>query len=89
MPVGAPKDISECRRFFAEPRHPRRRLCGALRAYFLQGQAPKQVARAFGYSVGYFHVLCHHFWDPDSAFFSFLPAPVPAPSLKTLRRASS
>ncbi len=70
MPLGAPKDISECRRFFAEPRHPRHRLYEALRAYFLQGQAPKQVARAFGYSVGYFHLLCHHFRrDPDPAFF--------------------
>lgn len=70
MPIGAPKDRSECRRFFAEPRHPRHRLYEALRAYFLEGQAPKQVARAFGYSAGYFHLLCHHFRrDPDPAFF--------------------
>jgi hypothetical protein len=67
VPVGAPKNISECRRFFAEPRH---RLYEALRAYFLEGQAPKLIARAFGYSVGYFHLLCHHFRrDPDPAFF--------------------
>ena len=70
MGIGAPKDISECRRFFAEPRHPRHRLYEALRAYFLDGQAPKQVALAFGYSVGYFHLLCHHFRrDPDPSFF--------------------
>lgn len=70
MPLGAPKDISECRRFFAEPRHPRQRLYEALRAYFLEGRAPKEVARSFGYSVGYFHLLCHHFRrDPDPSFF--------------------
>lgn len=70
VPIGAPKSISECRRFFAEPRHPRHRLYEALRAYFLEGQAPKQVARAFGYSAGYFHLLCHHFRrEPDPAFF--------------------
>lgn len=70
VPLGAPKEISECRRFFAEPRHPRHRLYEALRAYFLEGQAPQQVARAFGYSVGYFHLLCHHFRrNPDPAFF--------------------
>jgi hypothetical protein len=70
MALGAPKDISECRRFFAAPRHPRHRLYEALRAYFVEGKAPKLVARAFGYSVGYFHLLCHHFRrDPDPAFF--------------------
>ncbi len=70
MALGAPKDISECRRFFEQPRHPRHRLYEALRAYFLEGRLPKEVARAFGYSAGYFHLLCHHFRrDPDPAFF--------------------
>ena len=77
MTVGAPKDISECRRFFEEPRNPRHRMYEALRAYFVEGRLPKQVAPAFGYSVGYFHVLCHHFRrDPDPAFFV---APRPGP----------
>jgi len=68
--LGAPKDISECRRFFDQPRHPRHRLYEALRAYFVEGRLPKEVARAFGYSAGYFHLLCHHFRrDPDPAFF--------------------
>jgi len=45
-------------------------LYEALRAYFLEGRPPKEVAPAFGYSVGYFHVLCHHFRrDSDPAFF--------------------
>jgi len=43
----------------------------ALRAYFIEGRAAKEVARAFGYSVGSFHVLCHHFRrEPDPVFFS-------------------
>jgi len=43
----------------------------ALRAYFVEGRAAKEVARAFGYSVGSFHVLCHHFRrEPDPVFFS-------------------
>lgn len=49
----------------------------ALRAYFVEGRPPKAVARAFGYSVAYFHVLCHHFRrDPDPLFFV---APRPGP----------
>ena len=68
--LDAPKDINKCRRFFAEPRHPRHRLYEALRAYFVEGRLAKEVARAFGYSVGYFHILCHHFRrDPDPTFF--------------------
>jgi len=71
MAIGAPLDLSGCRRFFVEPRHPRQRQYEALRAYFVEGRPPKEVARAFGYSVGSFHVLCHHFRrDPDPAFFS-------------------
>ncbi len=71
MADGAPKDISQVRRFFQEPRHPKHRLYEALRAYFVEGQAAKQAARAFGYSVGYFHLLCHHFRrDPNPVFFA-------------------
>jgi len=70
MALGAPKEISECRRFFEKPHNPRHRLYEALRAYFVEGRLSKEVARAFGYSVGYFHVLCHHFRrDPHPAFF--------------------
>src|SRR5574341_2552428 len=71
MALGAPLDISACRRFFLEPRHPRQRQYEALRAYFVEGRPPKEVARAFGYSVGSFHVLCHHFRrDPAPACFA-------------------
>lgn len=43
----------------------------ALRAYFVEGRKAEEVARAFGYSVGSFHVLCHHFRrDPNPVFFA-------------------
>ena len=41
MGIGAPKDISECRRFFQEPRNPKSRIYRmyeALRAYFIEGR---------------------------------------------------
>ena len=70
MTIGAPKDLSDLRRFFLEPRHPRQRQYEALRAYFIENKPAQEVARAFGYSVGSFHVLCHHFRrDPDPVFF--------------------
>ncbi len=68
--IGAPKDLSIVRRFFLEPTHPRQRQYEALRAYFIENRPAKEIARAFGYSVGSFHVLCHHFRrDPDPVFF--------------------
>ena len=49
----------------------------ALRAYFLEGRASHEVARAFGYSPGSFRVLCHQFRrDPDPQFFA---SPTPGP----------
>jgi len=75
--IRQPKDLSDCRRFFLEPRHPKHRIYEALRAYFVEGRPPKEVARTFGYSVGSFHVLCHHFRrDPDPVFFA---SPRPGP----------
>src|SRR6266568_4352805 len=77
MGIGAPKDITKCRRFFAAPSHPRQRRYEALRAFFLEGRASHEVARAFGYSPGSFRVLCHEFRrDRDPAFFAS-PAPGP------------
>jgi transposase len=87
MGIGAPKDISECRRFFVAPRNPKHRMYEALRAYFVEGRLPKAVAQAFGYSVGYFHVLCHHFRrEPDPAFFvSPRPGPRSQPKKSAAR----
>lgn len=68
--IGAPKDISNVRSFFLEPSHPRQRQYEALRAYFIENKPAKEVARAFDYSVGAFHVMCHHFRrETDPVFF--------------------
>jgi hypothetical protein len=61
MPIGAPENLSQLRRFFLEPRLPKHRQYEALRAYLLENRPAKEVARAFGYSLNSFHVLCHHF----------------------------
>ena len=77
MGIGAPKDITECRRFFAQPAHPRQRMYEALRAYFVEDRPSHEVARAFGYSPGSFRVLCHQFRrDPNPEFFV---SPTPGP----------
>lgn len=70
MGLGAPKDVTEIRRFFAEPSHPRQRQYEALRAFFVEGHPSHEVARAFGYTAGSFRVLCHQFRrDADPQFF--------------------
>src|SRR3990172_4875039 len=71
MGIGAPKKLTECRRFFAEPSHPKQRQYEALRAFYLGEMTSQEAARAFGYSAGAFRVLCHHFRrDPGPSFFS-------------------
>ena len=70
MALRVPKDITQCRRFFAEPSQSRQRMYEALRAYFFDGRPSQEVARAFGYSPGSFRVLCHQFRrDADPQFF--------------------
>ena len=70
MLLNTPKELSVVRRFFLQPATPKQRQYEALRAYFLEGRPAQQVAVAFGYSPGAFHVLCHHFRrDPAPAFF--------------------
>ena len=71
MSIGAPNDITKCRRFFEVPSHPRQRMYEALRAYFLEERPSHEVARDFGYSPGSFRVLCHQFRrDADPNFFA-------------------
>ncbi len=83
--MGAPKDITQCRRFFEEPSQPRQRIYEALRAYFLEGHPSQVVARTFGYSPGAFRVLCHQFRrDPNPQFF-VAPAPGPRTQPKKSR----
>jgi transposase len=70
VPIGAPKDLIDCRRFFLEATHPRHRQYEALRAYFVEGRSSQEVATTFGYSVGAFRVLWHHFRrTPRPEFF--------------------
>ena len=70
MPLGIPKEITDCRRFFLEPQHAKQRQYEALRRYFVDGCSSKEVAAEFGYAEGSFRVLCHHFRrDPEPAFF--------------------
>ena len=77
MGIGAPKELTDCRHFFAEPSHPRQRQYEALRAFFVESCPSNEVARAFGYTPGSFRVLCHQFRrDPDPQFFH---SPSPGP----------
>jgi hypothetical protein len=70
MVIGELKDLSAIRRFFLQPASPKQRQYEALRAFFVEGRPAAEVASSFGYSVGAFHVLCHHFRrDPAPAFF--------------------
>ena len=73
MPLGAPKDLIACRRFFLESTHPKQRQYEALRAYFVEGRSSREAARAFGYSVGSFRVLCHHFHREATPEFFVAP----------------
>jgi transposase len=65
-----PKELSVIRRFFLQPKLPKQRQYEALRAYFVDNRASREVARSFGYSVSAFQVLCHHFRrDAEPSFF--------------------
>ncbi|MGH8648327.1 MAG: hypothetical protein ACREUP_03330, partial [Burkholderiales bacterium] len=87
MTKSAPKDLSECRRFFLEPVNSKQRTYEALRAYFVDELPSSEVARAFGYTTGSFQVLCHHFRrDADPVFFvSTRPGPRSQPKKSAAR----
>ena len=71
MTLGAPKELSSLRRFFLQPQLPKHRQYEALRAFLVQGRPAREVARAFGYSLNSFYVLCHHFRrEPAPVFFA-------------------
>jgi hypothetical protein len=70
VPIGEPKSLTACRKFFRSPKNARHRSYEALRAYFVEERPSQEVAKAFGYTPGSFRVLCHHFRrDPDPEFF--------------------
>lgn len=77
MPIGAPNNISKCRRFFLEPRSAKQRQYEALRAYFVEERPSAEVARAFGYTPGTFQVMCHHFRRDANPEFFVEPRPGP------------
>lgn len=87
MPLGTPKDISDCARYFREPGSPKHRQYEALRAYFVEGRASAEVARDFGYTPGSFQVMCHHFRrEAEPAFFlSVHPGPRSQPKKSAAR----
>src|SRR5213594_4260157 len=87
VPKGAPKDLSDCRKFFLEPDNPKQRMYEALRADFVDGQPAHEVANAFGYTPGSFQVLCHHFRrESDPLFFvSTRPGPRSQPKKSAAR----
>jgi hypothetical protein len=56
--------------YFVVPRNATHRQYEALRAFFVESRPDHEVAKAFGYSLGSFRVLCSHFrTDPDRVFF--------------------
>jgi hypothetical protein len=73
VPIGAPKSLSACRRFFLAPTPPKQRQYEALRAYFVESRPSAHVARDFGYSPGSFQVLCHHFRRTAQPVFFVVP----------------
>lgn len=87
MGIGAPKELTSCRQYFLEPGNPRHRIYEALRAFFVEGRPSREVARAFGYTVGAFRVMCHHFRrDPSPDFFvSTRPGPRSQPKKSAVR----
>ena len=52
MPISAPYDITDPRRFFAEPASPRQRQYEV----YLEGLTSAQAAERFGYSPGAFEL---------------------------------
>src|SRR2546429_105268 len=73
VPIGAPKDLSDCRKFFLEPDNSKHRMYEALRAYFVDERPSSEVAHAFGYTPGSFQVLCHHFRRNPNPLWRLVP----------------
>ena len=85
MNGSAPKDLTDCRRFFNEPAAPRQRQYEALRAYFLDQLSSAEAARRFGYTPGAFRVLCHAFRRDQLPEFFAVARPGPQAQPKKTR----
>ena len=71
MTVRTPIVITDPASFFRKPQLTKHRQYEALRAYYVEGDPSRDVARAFGYSTGGFRVLCHSFLrEPNPDFFT-------------------
>jgi hypothetical protein len=75
--------------FFRAPEKTLHRQYEALRAFFVEGLASREVARRFGYAPGFFRVLCHQFRhapDKRATFFRDVPrGPQTAPARDRVR----
>ena len=86
MPIGEPKSLTWCKRFFNQPRLARQRMYEALRAYYVEGRPSHEVAAAFGYTATSFRVLCHQF--RRGAVAEFFAAPRPGPRTQPKKSAA-
>jgi hypothetical protein len=72
MDTSTRNGLTDQTRFFLVPENPLHRQYEALRAFFVERQPSREVARRFGYSRGAFRVLCHQFRhdaDKRAGFF--------------------
>jgi hypothetical protein len=71
--------------FFLAPEFPLQRQYEALRAFFVEEESSSEVARRFGYSPGFFRVLCHQFRHNPDKRASFFRQPKRGPQSAPLR----
>ena len=77
VPLGQPKSLTWCKRFFCAPQVARQRMYEALRAYYAERHPSHEVATTFGYTAASFRVLCHQFRRGRVAEFFAAPRPGP------------
>src|SRR5438132_12369227 len=71
--------------FFLSPQFPLQRQYEALRAYLVDEEPSAEVARRFGYSQGFFRVLCHQLRHNPEKRASFFRPPQRGPQSAPLR----
>lgn len=69
MPFHKTNDITSLREYFLIPVDPIQRQYEALRAFYLGKKSSSAVAKLFGYSPGYFRILCHQFRSQNERKF--------------------
>src|ERR1700680_3176811 len=71
--------------FFLSPQFPMQRQYEALRAYLVEDEPSADVARRFGYSPGFFRVLCYQFRHDPQKRASFFRQPQRGPQSSPAR----